>query len=110
MRTTTISYHDVSKQIGYQGQVQYPSKGYLDYLVHRLAVAPQLVDFKAALQLYRFLPEPTSPQEAQVIKKLDHALTISREHLFPNDSIMQTIIDLFNIRNFFKTPSRSYGG
>jgi|GEM_PF-5747944 len=107
MSLNTAKYQDVSKVVGFDGKMEYPSSGYLSYLVHRLSVAPTLEDFKTGLKLFRFLPKPQNSAQEFMLQQLESALTLAREALFPNDSIIQNIIEYFNIRNLFRTPSRS---
>jgi hypothetical protein len=78
----TSSYNTVSREIGYQGYMDFPPKKEVDQLLGDLSISPNLQDFKKALRLYRFLPEAQTAEQQRIIYMLQLGLSLSKKELF----------------------------
>ena len=77
-----ISYSQISKEVGYIGQMTFPPMEELTVLADRLSSNPTILDFKKALGLYRFTPEVETREQQKMIYMLELGLSEAREILF----------------------------
>lgn len=77
-----ISYNQLSREIGYEGTMPYPSMEDMDRLVQRLNSDPTTSDFKQALSLYRFMPEAKTHDQEKMVYKLQMVLATAKDQLF----------------------------
>ncbi len=77
-----VTYHEISKEIGYIGRLPYPSKERVKSLFHNLCSDPNIQDYKTALRLYRFMPEARTKVQVEMVYMVDLGLAVATESLY----------------------------
>lgn len=78
----SLTYQEISKEIGYTGYIQYPPREWAESLFYNLCANPSVNDFKAALRIFRFAPEAKTPAEVEIIHMLDMGLVAAKHNLY----------------------------
>ena len=86
----SISYNQISEEIGYTGYMPYPSLDTVRDLFQVLCNNPTISDFKNALKLYRFTPEAKTPDQTEIIRLTQAGLAIAMNRLYLTQSKKST--------------------
>ena len=86
----SISYDQISEEIGYTGYMPYPSLDAVRDLFQTLCNNPTISDFKNALKLYRFTPEAKTPDQTEIIQLMQTGLSIAMNRLYLTESKKST--------------------
>lgn len=86
----SISYNQVSEEVGYIGYMPYPSLDVVQQLFQSLCNNPTVTDFKNALKLYRFTPEAKTPDQTEIIRLMQTGLSIAMNRLYLEQSKKST--------------------
>jgi hypothetical protein len=82
---TSVSYNDISREVGYVGYLPYPTMEEADHLLEKLSSNPTIAVFKQALSLYRFVPEAKTLEQRKMIHMIQLGLSLAQEELFDRE-------------------------
>jgi hypothetical protein len=78
-------YSQISREVGFVGQLLYPSMEEMDQLLSDLSLNPTIDNFRRALALYRFIPEAETDEEQRIVYMLQLGLSFSKRALFSEE-------------------------